>query len=278
MKLVELNTNGGKIISAHVFDGDKTNSVLIIAGAMGTKQTFYSKFAEFISQRGITVITFDYRGIGQSLTQPVSVVKSTVLEWGCSDLESVLRYTINNYPEAKVNLLGHSVGGQLIGLAPSANRVSKIILVAAQSGYWKFWKGISKYKMWVNWYVLFPFLLNAFGYMPAKRFSGMENLPSGVARQWRKWCISSGYLFDDLKAEQLYFSNISCHINSYSCSDDIYAPKEAVDWLTGKYENAIAERIHLVTEKFTRNKIGHFGFFKSESQPDIWELLYHNLN
>ena len=53
----DLITSTGKI-SATLYNA-KGNNLLIIASATGVKQTFYRKFAEFISNNGISVITFD---------------------------------------------------------------------------------------------------------------------------------------------------------------------------------------------------------------------------
>lgn len=275
--ITKIKTNSGHEICANLFVGADVGKVLVIAGAMGTRQSYYSKFADYISTKGITVITFDYNGIGQSLNGSIIKVNSTLKEWGVNDLESVLVYARTTYPDSRIYILGHSVGGQLTGLAPSSQYSCKIILVASQSGYWKFWNGASKYQMWANWYVLFPTLVSFFGYMPSKKISGMENLPAGVARQWRKWCVSPRYLFDELNKEELYFKTIKCPVHSYSCADDIYAPKAAVDWLANEFKNAAVERVHIKPSQFGRSKIGHFGFFKQEAQDNIWELFYRHL-
>jgi predicted alpha/beta hydrolase len=274
---VKIKTGFGYEISSQVYKGNADGAVLIIAGAMGTKQYYYSKFAEFIAAKGITVITFDYFGIGQSLNIPITKIDATLKDWGANDLEAILNYAIATYPGVEVCVLGHSAGGQLIGLSPSILSINKIILVSAQSGYWKLWNGILKYQMWANWHILFPLLVGIFRYMPSKKISGMENLPAGVARQWQKWCVSPGYLFDDLKEDELHFQKITCRVHAYSSTDDMYAPIAAVDWLTKKFRNALIESTHINPSELGRNKIGHFGFFRPESKNDIWELFYRNL-
>ncbi len=145
MKKAEIKTASGNNISALIYEAGQ-NSVLIISSATGVKQGFYKKFADFVSANGITVITFDYSGIGFSLKQPIKQLKSSVSDWGNNDLEAIIRYTKENYQNAKITLLGHSIGGQIIGLAKSSSEVQKIILVAAQSGYWQLWKGFDRVK------------------------------------------------------------------------------------------------------------------------------------
>ncbi len=176
MEQIEI-TSHSETLSATIFKSDKDQTVLIIASATGVKQEYYQKFSEYLSDNGVSVLTFDYSGIGRSLTKPIKELNSNAADWGKNDLEYVIQYAIRKYPNSKKVILGHSIGGQLIGLAKSSTKFDKIILVAAQSGYWKFWKGIDRIKMWFNWYILFPVLLNLFGYLNSKKLSGMENLP-----------------------------------------------------------------------------------------------------
>ena len=66
MKQIEIKTTSLDHISAQIYEAEK-NTVLIISSSTGVKQGFYKKFADFVSANGITVITFDYSGIGLSL-------------------------------------------------------------------------------------------------------------------------------------------------------------------------------------------------------------------
>ncbi|WP_108803218.1 serine aminopeptidase domain-containing protein [Aquimarina sp. Aq107] len=117
---IEIKTKSGTL-SASIFGATNPNdTVLIIASATGVKQEFYKKFAQFIAINGITVITFDYYGIGRSLKKPIKELKNNAADWGRIDLESVLKYTLKNFSASKKVLLGHSIGGQLIGLSETS--------------------------------------------------------------------------------------------------------------------------------------------------------------
>jgi predicted alpha/beta hydrolase len=262
-----------KIIRATVFSELNAATVVIIASATGVKQTFYQNFAEHLSQNGITVITFDYYGIGQSLGEPIKNIDTDVYDWGADNLEAVINFAKESFPGLKICLLGHSISGQLIGLAKSSLLADKIILVAAQTGHWKFWKGFSKYKMWANWHIVFPALTFLFGYFPAKIISRMENLPKAVALQWRKWCVSPNYLFDCIEASKIHYSKITTDILSLSIEDDTLAPKESVDWLTAKYSNARVERTHLLLNETGLKRIGHFGIFNLKAKDTVWQTM-----
>ncbi|MGB1031417.1 MAG: alpha/beta fold hydrolase [Flavobacteriales bacterium] len=276
MREVEIISSTG-VLSASVFDNDESEVVLVIASATGVRQSFYTKFAQFVSSRNVTVITFDYCGIGLSLKEPIKELTHSVSDWGTEDLNSILNYSIEHFPTHKKVLLGHSIGGQLVGLSVLSLKMDKVILVAAQSGFWKLWKGIEKIKMWTNWYVLFPFLINVFGYLPSKRISGMENLPKGVAKQWMNWGRNSNYLLGEIPSEQTVFDKLDMDLTAFSIDDDQFAPKRAVEWMTARFSRAKLKSVHLEPQDYGSTKIGHFGIFKDKFKDTLWQLLLNEI-
>lgn len=272
MREVEIESDTG-VLSATIFDSIDTKTVLVIASATGVKQSFYKKFAEFISSQNVTVITFDYCGIGFSLKKPIKKLTNNASDWGTKDLNSVIRYAINSFPGYKKSLLGHSIGGQLVGLSKSSTKVDKVILVAAQSGYWKFWNGAARIKMWTNWYIIFPVLIKLFGYLPSKLISGMENLPKNVAEQWSNWGKNSDYILSEIPIEQTVFNKLDTELTAFSIEDDQFAPKKAVEWLTEKFSKAPTKSVHLIPKQYDTTKIGHFGIFNEKFKYSLWQVL-----
>lgn len=277
MKTVEILTHKEYSLSANIYEAPESKTLLIIASATGVKQSYYKRFSGFMTENGISVITFDYLGIGESLKQPIQKLNNNTVDWAKTDLNSVIDYVKEKYPTSSITLLGHSIGGQLIGLTPSSLHADKIILVAAQSGYWKFWKGFEKYKLLSYWTILFPILIPIADYLPSKKINGMENLPKNVARQWRKWCLSPNYLFQYIEKKNLFFDKLSVPLTSISIENDNFAPEKAVDWITEKYENTGAKRIHLTPADFNTDDIGHFGIFREKFKKNIWPLLLNEI-
>lgn len=273
MQLFQININEQQTVRCSLYKSILPGKILIIAAAAGVLQSFYQKLARYFQANGISVITFDYTGIGKSLHEPIKKENSSLLNWGNRDLEAVIKYTIETFPGHKIILLGHSLGGQLIGLAPSSCLADKIIFIAAQSGYWKFWKGVAKIRMWVNWYLLVPALTKGFGYLPSKKISRMESLPKNVAIEWAKWCRSSDYLFPYYSGNELYFDQIKCPITSISIEDDFFAPKKSVEWFTAKFKNAGIKSLHFFPKTFNALKIGHFSLFTEKFKDSIWHIL-----
>lgn len=278
MNKIKIETPQGNIITATQFIPEgASKSVVLIAPATGVKQTYYYKFAAFLKSENHYVYTFDFGGIGASKTESLKTFDTTPLNWANNDLESMLQYVKKNHSGLKLTVIGHSIGGQLIGLSPSSNKIDNIILVASQTGYWKFWKGIEKLKMQLNWFVVFPLFTSLYGYFPGKKLGIMENLPKSFSNNWKTWCKSPNYLFDHIKEENLYYKEVRCTIHSYSVFDDNYAPKDAVSWLTNKYANANINRVHLLPEDVKSKKFGHFGFFKEKSKALIWHRFLEKI-
>lgn len=265
-------------VNGTLYSGLHSDRTLIIASATGVVQSFYQPLARFFQSQGISVITFDYAGIGKSLQGNIKSENSGLANWGDRDLEAVIKYALDSSSHHKIVLLGHSVGGQLIGLAPSAHRADKVILVAAQSGYWKFWKRTNPIRIWLIWHLLVPLLTTTFGYLPSRIFSRMESLPKNVALDWARWCRNRHYLFGRLPSGRLYFNRIKGTITSVQIEDDFYAPKESVEWLTAKYSNAQIKRLHFVPEDFNVSRIGHFSLFTERFRDSIWKILLEEVN
>ncbi|MFN8354846.1 MAG: alpha/beta fold hydrolase [Spirosomataceae bacterium] len=246
-----------------------SSKVVLICSATGVKQQYYEAFSIWLSTQGYTAITFDYQGFGLSLNGSINASKVTALQTGQHDLETVIQYIQREFRPQHLFLIGHSIGGQIIGLPASAPDISGVLLVAAQSGYWRLWPLRSQPRMWLTWHVLMPLLVRLFGYFPGNFFN-MENLPKGFALEWAKWCRSPRYLFDHVPHATESFARIKTRLVSYSFSDDNYAPQAAVDWLTQQYTNAIVTRKHLRLQEVGLTKIGHFGIFREKCADSLW--------
>jgi len=63
----EIQARDGHRLGATLFRPASSNGrALQIYAAAGVKQEYYGEFAAYLSERGFTVLTFDYRGIGRS--------------------------------------------------------------------------------------------------------------------------------------------------------------------------------------------------------------------
>lgn len=271
MTSFEIETSLGYPISVTKFTANSDSDVVIFCSATGVLQGYYTKFATFLQENNFTVYTFDYGGIGTSKKQSLKKFDTSASNWATNDIESVLQYVKKKHLNTKINAMGHSIGGQLLGLVPSNHIINNVILAASQSGYWGLWSGFGKLQMWGNWHILLPSLAKAIGYLPSKKIMSMENLPKSMVLEWSAWARSKNYIFDYKDKTQLFYNNIKNNLTSYSVPNDRFAPKTAVDFLASKYENANVIRKHLSPKDYNVKDIGHFGFFKSKFKETLWQ-------
>jgi len=236
---------------------------------MAMKQSFYKDFAEFMATKGFCTYTFDYRGIGASRPASLKGLSATLMDWAM-DIQVVQEYARKKYENLPLFLVGHSMGGQLLGLTKSAANWDAVTTVAVPSGYWGHWSGKYKFRTWLFWHSILPVITKAVGYFPAKKMRLFEDIPKGVALQWAHWGRHPLYMKRDFP--KAYFDKLDCSVRSYSFDDDDeFGPKPAVDWLHQQFVNADVERLHIVPESVELKKIGHFNFFRAKMKSVFWE-------
>ncbi|MBM1106250.1 alpha/beta hydrolase [Aurantibacter crassamenti] len=276
VKVNELNipTLKGHSIALCQFIPEKSiDKTLVISSATGVLQKYYSRFATFFSEQGFTVYTFDYYGIGKSDSSTKSLKQNSfnLKSWGKNDQAAVVLHAKNQNKNAELILITHSIGGQIMGFNPNYHCIDKIIMVASQSGYWKYFSGIHLPKMYLLWNLIIPVLTPIFGYFPAKHLGLFENLPKNMVYEWAKWGRQKDYMMHFHNADEYYFDKIKSPLLALSFTDDNYAPKNTVDWLTKQYSNAKSERIHF-EKAINSDMVKHFGFFKNKFKIPLWEM------
>ena len=107
---------------------------IMIAPATGIKRQFYHNFAKFLAEQGFGVITFDNEGINDSLSTSIAKCDASLISWGRHDMSAVLDALHHEFADADYHLLGHSAGGQLIGLMANYAAISSVFNVACSSG------------------------------------------------------------------------------------------------------------------------------------------------
>ena len=161
-------------------------TLVVISSATAVPRSYYDGFSRFLAGRGFAVLAYDYRGIGGSRPRSLRGFQARMHQWGQEDLAGVIDWAGLHVQPARMLSVGHSVGGQLVGLAENNEKIGALLTVASQSGYWGHWPSPERWRIALYWHLIFPAVSRALGYMPG--WMGMkEDLPGGVAREWAAW-------------------------------------------------------------------------------------------
>ena len=165
------------------------SKAILLVPAMGVPQSYYQSLADWLAQQGFASLSFDFVGIGTSRHGSLRRVQSDILAWAREDCAAALATLAAEVPGVPLVWLGHSLGGQILPLVPNVGMLSKAIVVATGSGYWRDNARALRWRAWLLWYLVVPFLTPLCGYFPGRRLRMVGDLPRGVIEQWRRWCL-----------------------------------------------------------------------------------------
>ena len=225
---IVITARDGYPLGARVYEPQgHAKSTLVVHGATATPQRYYQRFALHLADRGHRVLTYDYRGVGASRPPDLRGFDADMRDWA-EDARTAHSNAIRISGSGPVLMLGHSFGGQLIGLCEELRGVSAAVLVGAQLGYYRHWPIGARLGLAGLWNVAVPALTSSYGYLPGK-FGLGSDLPAGVALEWRRWCLHPSYLMGYVHDARARFARFDRPTVFYSFTDDGYAPEPAVD-------------------------------------------------
>ncbi|MEO1053494.1 MAG: alpha/beta hydrolase [Bacteroidota bacterium] len=240
----------------------------------GILKEFYLNFCKFLCSQGFIVVLYDYRGIGESKPASLRGFKAHMREWGQKDMVGVCNWLSNRYPELPLYIVCHSVGGQLIGLMENHSKVQKIVMITSSSGYWPILTAPYKYFTVLIWYLFVPLTTTLFGYATAKAIKQGEDLPKGVAKEWRQWCLHPEYLkgYWGKTIESWYYEQVTTPIKALYVEDDPIANDKSVGQLLSFYNQSNIEKERIDLASYQLKSLGHFGFFSRKQKDKLWHL------
>lgn len=250
---------------------------VVVLGATAVPAGYYSRFATFLARMGLHVLTFDYRGVGLSRPASLRGLAGDMKDWAMLDARAAIDHVRGADGEALFAIIGHSFGGQALGLLDEAAEARAAVLFGSQLGYFGHWDDVvSRMRLRLMWSAVVPALARSFGYLPGWVGLG-EDLPAGVARQWARWCSHPEYLLSELPEARERFARFEVPTLFYTASDDDYAPPRAVEALLEKLPR---ERVHLrsLHPSDLGAPIGHFGFFRPRFASSLWQETHRFLS
>ena len=257
----------------------RKRSAVLINSATAVPRKIYRNFAAYLAGRGCAVLTYDYRGIGGSrqpsltgFNKPRSLVgfDASMSTWAARDVTAAVAWMRGRYKDLPLTYVGHSFGGQALGLLPNNAEVSRALLVSAQAAYWKLMPTPERYRV----YALMKFagvpVTKLLGYAPGRMGLG-EDLPKGVFEEWSRWVMSPNYLFDDKALTTIgNFANYTGALRALCFTDDRWAPRPSVELLCRGFAQTKADIVSIAPADIAAPSIGHLGFFKPEHRDTLW--------
>ncbi|AKJ31227.1 alpha/beta fold hydrolase [Caldimonas brevitalea] len=278
METVELITADGTRVAARFYKPDsqvsEARAAVLIGPAMGVRQEYYRPFAQWLSEEGYLVATFDYRGMGDSrpaeLKGSLRGFKADLFDWA-QDYDTAIDAVREAAPELPLYLIGHSLGAQLPGLLRNRDRVAALVSVAAGSGYWRDNAPRTRRMVLYFWHVVVPIATRLFGYFPGRRLRKVGDLPSGVALQWRRWCLHPRYhVGAEGDAVRHAFEQARFPVVALSMTDDELMTERGTRVLVDCYANAPRRIERITPQDANAPSIGHFGFFREQFEATLW--------
>jgi predicted alpha/beta hydrolase len=274
---VALVCSDGVQLGAHFWPAQQQppRGRVIINPATGVLARYYHRYARFLAGHGYDVLTYDYRGIGASRPASLKGCSYRWVEWGTHDFEAALQFMLGRQQATAYPLLvvGHSIGGFLIGLAPSACHIDRILTVGAQFAWCGDYAARHRLRLFLKWHVVMPALTAVYGYFPGRRLGWLEDLPQEVALEWS---------FRGPRFERTYKSHergvllermaaVRSPILAINVADDDIATERALARTLRYYTNAQNRQIMTIhPAQYGRDKIGHFKLFHDSHAADFW--------
>jgi len=269
---IKITCQDGFQLSATQFEpNQKIKGAIFVGPATGIKRQFYAAFAEYLARNGYGVITFDNRGIAGSLYGNVSNSDASLQTWGELDMPAVLSQLQFGFPNTNYHLIGHSAGGQLVGLMHNAHEITSMFNFASSSGQLKNMKMAYKVKAHFFMNMVIPLSNYVFGHTKSQWFGMGEPLPKMVGQQWREWCNGQGYVktaFGKTIHEHYYDELTTPAMWVNACDDDIAINENVKDMLS-VFKSMKAKTLTLSSKDNQLDEIGHMKFFSRRAEH-LW--------
>ncbi len=271
---VTIRAEGARLAGLLVRPAGPAQTAVVVHGATGVPMGFYRGFADWLAaDRGAAVLIYDYRDFGASVRGPLRASRATMADWGIRDQAAALATLGTLLPGLPRHVIGHSLGGLMLGHHPAMTGVERVTLVASGLVHLADHPFAFRQKARFFWHALPP-LVAALGYLPGRRLGFGADLPAGVYADWRRWCLSRGSHLADtgIRLPLPDPSRVTARMRVIAVADDAWVPPAAVWRLMALYPQAVKRQHVLVPADFGLARIGHLGAFHPANAV-LWPAL-----
>ena len=264
---VVVAADGYKLSASH-FEAVDSETVVLVNSATAVPRRFYQRFAAHMQRQEWQVVTYDYRGIGDSAPASLRGFDARMRDWALLDMTAMVDWIARELAPRRLFAIGHSFGGQALGMIENADQVNAMVGVSAQSGYWGAQGGSEPARVRLLVTAVIPLLARVVGYFPWSWFANGADLPKGVALEWARWCRDPDYLLGDRSLPLERYGEFKAPVLAYSIEDDNWGTRRAVDDMMRAYPNVT--RRHIAPADYGVPRLQHMGFFRAGSEG-IWD-------
>ncbi len=275
---LRVTASDGYSLAARVYfpyEADQCKAGLLISSGTGYPKEFYARFAQYGVTRGFACMIYDYRGIGASAPEDMRDCDADLLDWGTLDAPAALNALVEGLEGQPVFTLGHSFGGQLVGLMDNHTLAKGHAFVAVGNGYWAHHHPRDWWKEFLFFAVLGPTSIKQHGYLKGIEYWPGSSMPAGVFKQWRRWCLSPHYYCKDIqkKLGEAYFEMNNAPMRQFAFTDDPVVNAKSEAFIRQCYNDAAYETNWIDPTELGISSIGHSGAFSRRSKA-FWPIPF----
>lgn len=255
------------------FAADLPRAVAVLNGATAVSHHVYGHFARWLSEeQNVSCLTYDYRDFGDSLTGDIRRSTASMADWGIRDTLAARRWAETQAPGLPLWMIGHSLGGLMIGHHPDQDRIARMIAVCSGPVHLSDHPMPQRAAIFAMWHLVGPVVDRSVGYIPGKLSGLGMDMPGSVFRQWRHWCTTPGFDATDPEVPAADTSALTCPLRTVSLTDDTSVPPHVVRKLADRYPHSPATHVVLRPKDFGLKKVGHAAAF-SRRNAALWPQI-----
>mgnify|MGYP001118260779 CR=1 FL=1 len=265
----------GETIQAVVAEPDGPSSaVVVIHPATATPQGYYRRFAQFLTEQGVAVVTYDYRGTGRS-GAPKEHRGVRMRDWMSTEVPAVAAWARGEHPSLPQHAVGHSVGGHALALGWGTQHLTSFATVASHAGVTATIPRPAERRRIGAFFAVAPAMSRVLGYAPARRAGFGEDFPSAALVDWAAWTRRPGYFYDDPSMDAAArAASVRLPVLGIGASDDDWATPQQIDAILDRMSAARVERWTLTPQELGVDRLGHHGMFRKEPGRILWPRLH----
>jgi predicted alpha/beta hydrolase len=252
---------------------DAQRPVVIINAATSVRCRHYSRFADYLFANGFDVITYDYRGIGESRPASLKGLEASWTDWGALDFEAMLKRAQRSFP-ASQSMWSATVSAarrdwaSRAGHSSAGDRRRAVRLLA------RLCAGSSLADVG-QWHVVMPLLTRICGYFPASASAGWKTRPpawsaTGARLPRATSSVRAAADSEDKRPPALRQRPRKDLGDQHQRRP--YGTIPAIERLLGYFTHASKTHLRIAPQDIGEKQVGHFAFFRSAYQATLWPI------